>query len=344
MTSSEQPQVLDQQFLGEIEQARTVLSRRDSPVIPTMVIRDTELSSELGADIYFASEIAQPSGSFKIRGAENFVYNLDFEQRKRGIVTASAGNHAAGIALSSRLAIDRTMIPMNVRIYMPENTPQNKIDNVERLGGGGSIEVVRAGENFDVCQITAKAYCYDKGSIYASPFNDRLVIAGQATWGLEISKAIKPDQVISPVGGGGLIAGIATAIKSRYPETEIIGVEPEGAASLQLAMNNGKPIPLEGEIDTTIDGAAVREIGAIPFELSRHLLSRVITVSNEEAYRATTRLRERDSWQLQTELAGGLSLAGLEKLKDSVVGKTVVYLVSGRNLSRERYENEVRRV
>ena len=343
MTSPEQLAVLDQQFLGEIDQARIVLSRRDSPVLPTMIIRDEELSRELSADIYFASDLGQPSGSFKIRGAENFVYNLTFEQRKRGIVTASAGNHAAGIALSSRLAIDRTMIPMNVHIFMPENTPQNKIDNVETLARGDSIKVVKVGENFDVCQMAAKAYCYDEGSIYASPFNDRKVIAGQATWGLEISKAINPDQVISPVGGGGLIAGITVAIKSRNSEAEIIGVEPEGAASLQLALRNGKPSPLEGEIDTTIDGAAVREIGAIPFELSSHLLGRVITVSNEEVNRATTRLRERQTWQLEAELAGGLSLAGLEKLRESLVGKTVVYLVSGRNLSRERYENEVRR-
>jgi threonine dehydratase len=339
MANPERQVSVSEQLLEEIVLARRVLDRRESPVLRTELIYDKELSSEFEANIWLASEVHQSIGAYKIRGAYNFIYNLTYDQRRSGVVTVSAGNHAQGIALCSNMA------GIHSDIFMPENTPPNKVDSVRELGDS-HITIIPKGSDFDKSQKHAKSYSKKIGAIFASPFNDIKVIAGQATWGVEIGEALDEiDMVFCPVGGMGLIAGISTVMKHKNPKTEIIGVEPKGAASLKYARKLGKPSPLKGKIDTFVDGAAVRQVGEVPFRLANHLIRRVISVTTAELRQVTTDLREsqqQEAWLRRAELAGGLAVAGLYRTRALVKGKNVVCLISGGNLSQERYEAEVR--
>jgi len=321
-------------LLGDIYDARVLLSESDSPVQATVINYDEELSDRYNANIWLASELHQVIGAYKIRGAYNFLRNMSDSDRGMGVVTASAGNHAQGIALSSNIT------GVNCEIFMPVCTPVQKVNQVA-LYGGEDTTINLVGETFDEAQQYAMKYAEERGAIYASPFNDTRVIAGQGTWGLEIADCIEDlDMVLCPVGGMGLLAGISTAIKARQPGVRIVGVEPRGAASLRLAYQSGKPYPLR-RIDTFVDGAAVKKVGRIPFDLASHLISSLVSVGNLDVRRATTELWQRQS-PIKAELAGALSVAALNSYAKHVQGKNVVCLVTGGNLSEIRFHEEVK--
>ncbi len=321
-------------MLDDIYRASEAMGHPSSPVQRTELIHDDLLSERLDAEVWLASELHQPIGAYKIRGGFNYVLGMTDEERERGIVTSSAGNHAQAMALSSN------SVGVNARVFMPVDTPQYKVDRVAEFGGD-TTDITLAGKSYDESQELAKRFSEENGGVFASPFNDWKVVAGQGTWGVEITDSIPNiDMVFSPVGGMGLLAGISTAIKYRQPQAEIVGVEPSGAASLQHALDHGRPTPLE-TIDNFIEGAAVKQVGDLPFKLAHHLVGRTIGVSRAEIRVATTELWERAD-PIQAELAGALAIAGLLKYEGDLVGKTIVCLVSGGNLSQARYVEEVR--
>jgi threonine dehydratase len=323
---------VDLNLFEEIVDAQHVLAQPGSPVLPTKIFYDDVLSERYEANIWCASELHQPIGAYKIRGAYNFIQSLSAEEQTSGIVTSSAGNHGRAIALVTSL------LSINCHIFMPRETPEQKVQGVIS-DGGHTTEITLQGSTYDECEVTAQEYCQTTGAVFVHPFNDRKIIAGQGTLGQEIVEELPDlDAVFCPVGGSGLIAGVATAIKYHNPDTEIIGVEPAGAASMQSAIRHGTPTPLEN-IDTFVDGAAVRKVGAIPFAIARPLLSRVVAVSNLDLRRDATDLRERGC---AVELAGALASSGLRQDAASLIGKNVLYIQSGGNLSQERYETEVR--
>lgn len=333
MIKAQQDNSLNQELMGEILIADQRLRETHSPVLRTEVTFDEELSENYAANVWLASEVHQPIGAYKIRGAFNFISNLDQNQKERGVVTASAGNHAQGIALCCNSE------GVKCRVYMPRNTPANKINRVLDFGGE-QTEVKLVGDSFDEASRAAKDFGREKGAVMAHPFNDLRVIAGQGTWGLEIADRVPNiDVVMCPVGGMGLLAGIATAIKNRYPNAQVIGAEPEGAASLKEALKYGRPAQLE-TISTFVDGASVKEVGELPFRLAGHLVAATVEVSDLELRKATMQLWERRR-PLRAELAGALSVAALGHY-EGLFGKNVVCLISGGNLSDNRYETEVR--
>jgi threonine dehydratase len=322
-----QPNV-DLNLVADIFAAQEILSRPDSPVLRTEIYYDDVLSERYEADIWFASELHQPIGAYKIRGADYFMQSLPPVQQDRELVAASAGNWAQAIARRRS------------HIFMPRTTPEQKVQAVVRHSGQAT-EISLVGETYDEAEAEALTYCEATGGVFAPPFNHRKVVAGQGTLGQEIAEGLPDlDAAFVPIGGGGLIAGVATALKHHNLDTEVIGVEPVGAASMTAALQRGKPVSLDS-IETFVDGAAVGTVGAIPFAIARPLLSRVLTASKLDVRRATTDLWKRD---IRVELAGALALAGLEQMGPSLVGKKVVYLLTGGNLSPERFEKKVRLV
>ncbi len=324
----------------KMDEAANAMSRR-SPVLRTQVIENDEIRSMFGENTTVVSELHQPGRSFKLRGALFFAMSLTYAERKRGIVAASAGNHAAGIAIASRL------LDINTDMFMSEGTPENKVALVDALGGGKvQTHLVKGGE-FDEALEAALTYSEKEDKVFSSPFNDLNVIAGQSTLAREIYQDVDNiGTIFLPVGGMGLIAGVAAAIKRRDPNIKIVGVEPENAASLQYARELGKPAPLPGDFSTFIDGAAVRQVGELPFALANDLVDDVITVSDYQVRKVTTELWDIDkswSWLVRTELAGALALAGLREYGSTdSENKRSVAVITGGNLSQERFEREVR--
>jgi threonine dehydratase len=331
---------LQAELLIKEREASNMMSRR-SPILRTQAIENGAIDSIFGENTTVVSELHQPGRSFKVRGALFFAMNLTYAERKSGIVAASAGNHAGGIAIASRL------LKIKSDIFMPGKTPKNKVDLVSELGGEYVQIHPVEGDEFDESLALAQAYAQKEGKVFSSPFDDINVIAGQSTLGVEIHQDINNiGALFVPVGGMGLIAGIASAIKSRDPSIKIIGVEPEHAASLQYARQQGRPTSLRGEFSTFIDGAAVRQVGELPFVLANDLVDDVISVSDGQVRTATTELWGIDkswSWLVRAELAGALALTGLREYGyiDNDDRKSVA-IITGGNLSPERFEREVR--
>jgi threonine dehydratase len=230
-----------------------------------------KLSEKFQAEIYLKREDLQVVRSYKIRGAYNLIQSLTTEQRSRGVVCASAGNHAQGVAFSCRfLNIPGT-------IYMPAITPKQKITQV-KMFGNGLVEIVLIGDTFDECQMHALEFCKENNRTFIPPFDHLKVIEGQATVGKEILDELKDiDFLFAPIGGGGLSAGVGTYFKMRSPKTKIIGVEPEGAPSMKEALKAGKPVSLE-KIQRFVDGAAVKKVGDLTFKMCKDVLSDVLLV------------------------------------------------------------------
>lgn len=269
-------------------------------------------------NVYIKPENLQKTGSFKIRGAYNKICKLSEEEKAKGIITASAGNHAQGVAFSANdLGIDAT-------ICMPEQTPMIKVDGTLKYGA----KVDLFGENFDACKDHALERAEKEGLTFIPPFDDLDVIEGQGTISLEILEDLEyVDYVIVPVGGGGLIAGVGKCIKQISPLIKVIGVEPVSAASMKEAVKEGKVVKVKG-VDTIADGTAVAEVGKYTYEICKDYVDDWITVTDEEVLMAFINLMERH--KLVAEPSGALSLAALQKV--NFYNKNVVSIISGGNI------------
>ncbi|MFT4850659.1 MAG: threonine dehydratase [Sediminicola sp.] len=289
----------------------------------TPLHRNTRFSKDFQSTIFFKREDLQEVRSYKIRGAYNKMSSLTASEIENGIVCASAGNHAQGVALSCKL--------LNVKgtIYMPAPTPNQKIDQV-KMFGEDAIDIVLVGDTFDDAYSAAKLECDRLNKTFIHPFNDEKVIEGQATVGLEIlNQTDRPiDFLFVPVGGGGLASGISTLFNQISPTTRVIGVEPEGAPSMSTSMRNDRNTELK-YIESFVDGAAVRKVGDINFAICKENLDAMITVPEGKICQTILELYNKDA--IVVEPAGALSIAALDFYADEIKGKNVVCVVSGSN-------------
>nr|WP_294935243.1 threonine ammonia-lyase IlvA [uncultured Flavobacterium sp.] len=299
-------------------------------VNPTPLTANLNLSEEYQANLLLKREDLQVVRSYKIRGAYNKICSLSEEERASGIVCASAGNHAQGVAYSCHL------LKITGKIYMPKTTPKQKIKQVQ-LFGKSFVEIVLTGDTFDDAYASALADATQNHKTFVHPFDDIKVIAGQGTVALEILESCKTpvDFVFVPIGGGGLASGLSTVFKHLSPNTKVIGVEPMGAPSMKTAIASGKNIPLE-TIDKFVDGAAVKQVGHLTFEICRKNLDDIILVPEGKV--CTTILRLYNEEAMVVEPAGALTIAALDFYKDKIKGKNVVCVVSGSNNDIERTE------
>lgn len=271
-------------------------------------------------NIYFKSENKQKTGSFKIRGAYNKIATLTKEEREKGVIASSAGNHAQGVAYAA------TAFGVSSTIVMPVTAPQAKVKATKGYGA----QVIQYGEVYDECYFKAIEIQKQSGATFVHPFNDEAIIAGQGTIALEILEDLpKTDAIIVPVGGGGLISGIAIAAKSIRPEVKIIGVQAELIASSKASLEEGKLVTLEG-IKSLADGISVKTPGDINFEYMKKYVDEVVTVSEDEIAYAVFSLIETS--KLIAEGSGAVTLAAILADKIKVDGKNVVCLISGGNI------------
>lgn len=301
---------------------KTLLSRVYDVVKVTPLSCLNKLSARFGCQIYLKREDLQSVHSFKIRGAYNKIASLSREECLRGVVCASAGNHAQGVAMSANAR------GISALIVMPETTPTIKVDAVKRLGG----QVVLYGELFEQANTYAQQIARSQGRVYVAPFDDELVIAGQGTIAQEMLQQQRDLQVIFvPVGGGGLIAGIAAFYKALMPTVKIIGVEAEDSACLKATLIADARIIL-AQVGLFADGVAVKQIGAEPFRVARQYVDDVITVSSDEICAAMKDIFE--DTRAISEPAGALSLAGLKKyVANSDKNEKVAAILSGANIN-----------
>jgi threonine dehydratase len=299
-----------------------------SVISPTPLLENSILSEEFAATILLKREDLHKVRSYKIRGAFNKINSLTPSEKEQGIVCASAGNHAQGVAFSCN------MLQIKGKIYMPKTTPKQKIKQVQ-LFGKSYIEIELIGDTFDDAYAKAVTDAKEANKIFIHPFNDYKVIAGQATVGLEILESHKEpiDYVFVPIGGGGLSAGLSTVFEKLSPNTKIIGVEPEGAPTMKTAIAAGNNAPL-ASIDKFVDGAAVKQVGDLTFEICKNYLDDIILVPEGKV--CTTILRLYNEEAMVVEPAGALTIAALDFYKGKIKGKTVVCIVSGSNNDIER--------
>ncbi|MCQ9635508.1 threonine ammonia-lyase [Chryseobacterium sp. WG23] len=304
--------------------------RLKNVVVKTPLVNNNNLSAIYDANISFKREDLQRVRSYKIRGAYNKMATMSREDLGRGLVCASAGNHAQGVAFACHT--------MKVRgtIFMPLPTPGQKLEQV-KMFGGSYVDVMLYGDTFDEAKDAAMRFCNENDGIFIHPFDDPAIIEGQATVGLEILKqSTKPiDYLFVPIGGGGLAAGICSVFQELSPQTKIIGVEPSAAASMKKALEKGKPVLLE-KISRFVDGAAVQQVGDLTFELCKNVLYDMATVDEGQVCETILSLYNKDA--IVVEPAGALSVAALEKYKDDIKGKNVVCIISGSNNDITRME------
>lgn len=310
-------------FLPRMEKVQEARQRLKSVVSHTPLMENINLSEEYAASVYLKREDLQIVRSYKIRGAYNKMSGLPAGVLKNGVVCASAGNHAQGVAYSChKLGIKGT-------IFMPNPTPSQKVKQV-KMFGKDRVEVIFEGDTYDDAYKSAMEYCEEKEAVFIHPFDDEKVIEGQATIALEILQDLtKPvDFLFLPVGGGGLAAGVASVLKTISPKTRIIGVEPEGAPAMLESIKANKIIELD-KIDKFVDGAAVQRVGDLTFPICRDLLDEVVTVP--EGRICTTILKMYNEEAIVVEPAGALSIAVLDQYREEIRGKHVVCIVSGSN-------------
>ena len=292
--------------------------RLSNVLVKTKLIYSSTFSKESGNEVYLKPENMQKTGSFKIRGAYNKIFTLTDEEKKRGLIASSAGNHAQGVAFSAQ------KLGVKAVIVMPKHTPLIKVEATAKFGA----EVVLYGNVYDEAYKKAKELQKENSYVFIHPFDDEQVIAGQGTISLEILEELgDTDIILVPLGGGGLISGIAAAAKMKKPDIKIIGVEPEGAASALISLEEGMVTELK-ESNTIADGAAVKRIGDKTFEYIKKYVDEVITVSDYDLMEAFLILVEKH--KIIAENAGILSVAGLKKIKEK--NKKVVSILSGGNI------------
>lgn len=288
------------------------------------------LSKKYNCHVYLKREDLQVVRSYKLRGAYNMMSSLSAETLQKGVVCASAGNHAQGFAYSCK--------KLNAKgvVFMPVITPNQKI-NQTKMFGEDFIEVRLIGDTFDDCAFAAKKYTEENGLTFIPPFDDLRIIEGQGTVGVEIlEEQSDVDYIFIPVGGGGLSAGIGSYFKTYSPKTKIIGVEPEGAPSMKEALAAGHPVTVEN-IDRFVDGAAVKRVGGIPFSICKDVLDDMLLVAEGKICSTILKLYNEDA--IVVEPAGALSITALDNFApEELAGKTVVCVVSGSNNDIDRMQ------
>ncbi|MQY25481.1 threonine ammonia-lyase IlvA [Nocardia aurantia] len=333
-------------------------AKRISDIIePTPLQRVERLSARSGANVFVKREDLTPVRSYKLRGAYNLIVQLTDNERSAGVVTASAGNHAQGVAFACRA------MGIQGRIYVPTTTPKQKRDRI-RAHGGRFVELIAIGDTYDAAAAAAAADVARTGATAVHPFDDPRTAAGQGTVAVEILDQLPeaPDLVIVPVGGGGCLSGIGTYLRERSPRTAIVGVEPSGASSMTAALVAGGPVTLP-QIDPFVDGAAVRRVGDLPYRTVAGFGGRVVSHASlplltstesdsgagsfrmmqvDEGAICTTMLEMYQSEGIIAEPAGALAVTALAELMVDP-GSTVVCLVSGGNNDVSRYGEIIER-
>lgn len=305
-------------------------SRRLQDVIKrTPLDYNRSLSEKYQAEVYLKREDQQVVRSYKLRGAYNMISQLSPEKLEKGVVCASAGNHAQGVAFSCRKLNTPGVI------FMPVITPRQKVRQTEMFGDG-KIKIILTGDTFDDCLQEALAYTEANKMTFIPPFDDYSIIEGQGTVGVEILEDLPDtDVVIIPVGGGGLLAGVGSYLKSVNPNIKVIGVEPEGAPSMIKALEEDHPVTLQ-HINQFVDGAAVRRAGALTFPICKKVLDSMLLIPEGKVCTAILKLYNEDA--IVAEPAGALSVAALDLVADEVKGKKVVCIISGGNNDIERMQ------
>ncbi|WP_183275696.1 threonine ammonia-lyase [Clostridium fungisolvens] len=300
-----------EQFLEATNRIKDVLKE-------TKLVYSNIFSKESGNDIYIKPENLQVTGAFKIRGAYNKISKLTEEEKKKGLITSSAGNHAQGVALAAQ------KLGVKATIVMPKATPLIKVEATKNFGAN----VVLHGDCYDEAYEEAKRLEEKNGYTFVHPFNDIDVIEGQGTIAIEILNELKDvDCIIVPVGGGGLISGIAVAAKLINPNVKIIGVEPEGANAVKLSIENNKVVSLDN-LKTIADGVAVKTPGDLNFKIIKKYVDEIVTVSDLEVMEAFLILLEKH--KLIGETSGVLPLAALRKINEK--NKKIACVISGGNI------------
>jgi threonine dehydratase len=302
--------------------------RLDTVAVTTPLQRNARLSALTGGEIYLKREDLQPVRSYKLRGAYNFIAQLPDDVRSHGVVCASAGNHAQGVALACAL------LGIDGFAFLPRTTPRQKRDRIEALGAG-RVEVRMTGDTYDDASAAASAFAASGGAALVPAFDARDTIAGQGTVTREISQQLgrSPDVLVLPVGGGGLLAGATAWHSGHAHRPRLVGVEPAGAASMAAAMRAGKPVRLD-ELDTFVDGAAVRAVGAATYAHAAASDVELLTVTEGELCTEMIALYQADG--IIAEPAGALASTALTQL-DDLAGRTVVCVLSGGNNDLSRY-------
>lgn len=301
----------------------------------TPLQRNERLSAATGANVWLKREDLQLGRSYKVRGAYNLLAQLDEAERAAGAVCASAGNHGQGVAHACR------QLGIHGRVHVPSTTPRQKRERIQALGGD-AVELVVGGDSYDEAAAAAAEHAARTGAVVVPAFDDPRTIAGQGTVGVEIIAQLgrAPEVVVLPVGGGGLLAGVGSWLAALHPEVRVVGVEPAGAAGMAAALAAGGPVVLP-ELDTFVDGAAVRRVGDVSFPLVRDCGARLLTVAEGRVCTEMLDLYQVDG--IIAEPAGALAGAGL--LEEDIVspGETAVCLLSGGNNDVSRYAEVVER-
>jgi threonine dehydratase len=298
-------------------------------VVKTPLTYNHSLSRKYDCDVYLKREDLQIVRSYKLRGAYNMMSSLDPIQLSKGVVCASAGNHAQGFAYSCKKLGIRGVV------FMPVITPNQKITQT-KMFGSDAIEVILTGDTFDDCAMAAKAYTAANGMTFIPPFDDLKIIEGQSTVAVEIlEEQSNIDYLFVPIGGGGLSAGVGSVFKTMSPHTKIIGAEPEGAPSMTAALKAGMPVELEA-IERFVDGAAVKKVGELNFAICKDVLDDVCLVPEGKICSCILKLYNEDA--IVVEPAGALSVAALDDYAEQIKGKVVVCVVSGSNNDIDRMQ------
>jgi threonine dehydratase len=304
----------------QIEQAHENIK---DVIVRTPTDLSLNLSEQYHAKVFLKREDLQVVRSYKIRGAYHKIISLSDKEKEKGIVCASAGNHAQGFAYACQ------KLGIFGKIYMPNPTPKQKVKQV-KMFGKDNVEVVLIGDHYDDAYYQALADCLKNKKAFIHPFDDDLIIAGQGTTAVEIAQDIRGeiDFLFVPVGGGGLIAGVGSYFKEKHPETKIIGVEPLGAPAMKISLERGEITVLE-DIDKFVDGASVQRVGDRTFELCQKVVDEMVLVPEGKVCSTILKLYNEEA--IVVEPAGALSIAALDFYYDRIKDKTVVCLVSGGN-------------
>jgi threonine dehydratase len=306
-----------------LEKVNEASSNLEGVALKTPLVINETQSRKYASSIYFKREDLQQVRSYKIRGAYNKISSLTKSELRKGVVCASAGNHAQGVAYSC------SKLKINGVIFMPIPTPKQKIEQVQMFGGK-FVEVILTGDTFDDASKEARSYCEQNERYFIHPFDDKKVIEGQATIALEILEQsdVGIDVLFLPVGGGGVASGISSVFKELSPQTKIIGVEPKGAPSMSLSIENGTNTALK-TVDKFVDGASVKKVGNLNFELCQKHLDGMALVHEGKICQTILDMYNKDA--IVVEPAGAMTVAVLDQYQDEIAGKNVVCLLSGSN-------------